>query len=64
VAVLVIMWPNVPWSGLEYVLVGAMIVAPILLYPISRVMWLAFDLLLRPVTDAEMTWHAESHDDE
>lgn len=63
VAVLVIMWPNVPWSGLEYVLVGAMIAAPILLYPISRVMWLAFDLLLRPVTPAEMEWHVQSRGD-
>jgi hypothetical protein len=57
------MWPNVPWSGLEYVLVGAMIVAPILLYPVSRVMWLAFDLLFRPVTPAEMAWHDKSDGD-
>jgi uncharacterized protein (DUF983 family) len=59
VTTLVVMWPDVPWDNLEYILVGAMIAAPILLYPVSRVMWLAFDLLLRPMTPAEMAWHRE-----
>ena len=56
--VVVIMWPNVPWAGVEYSLIVAMIAAPIILYPVSRLMWLALDLLLRPPDAAEMEWHA------
>jgi uncharacterized protein (DUF983 family) len=61
--VMVIMWPNVPWAGVEYVLIGAMIAAPIALYPVSRLMWLALDLLLRPPDAAEMQWHAAAKDE-
>jgi uncharacterized protein (DUF983 family) len=57
---LFMMWPNVPWDGLEYVLAGAMIAAPILLYPVSRLMWLALDILMRPPDAEEMEWHAAS----
>lgn len=59
----VVMWPAVPWDGIEYVLAAAMIGAPILLYPMSRVLWLAFDLLIRPVTPEEMAWHARTRDE-
>jgi uncharacterized protein (DUF983 family) len=57
---LIVMWPNVPWDGLEYTLVAAVVLAPIVLYPLSRVLWLAFDLMLRPATPEEMAWHAQS----
>ncbi len=60
VVVLIVLWPNVPWDGMEYALAGAMIGAPILLYPVSRLLWLALDLLVRPPDAAEMTWHSES----
>jgi uncharacterized protein (DUF983 family) len=53
--VVLVTWPRVPWSGMEHFLVLAMIAAPIVLYPVSRLMWLALDLLLRPVNDEEMT---------
>ncbi len=56
--VVIVMWPNVPWAGVEYSLIVAMIAAPIVLYPVSRLMWLALDLLLRPPDAAEMAWHA------
>ncbi|MGI8548700.1 MAG: DUF983 domain-containing protein [Gemmatimonadaceae bacterium] len=54
------MWPNVPWDGMEYILAAAMIGAPILLYPVSRLLWLALDLLLRPPDATEMAWHSAS----
>lgn len=62
-ASLIIMWPNVPWEKLEYILAGAAVVAPIALYPVSKIVWLAFDLLFRPVTPEEMEWHANSRTD-
>ncbi|HEV2642214.1 MAG TPA: hypothetical protein VGT98_05890 [Candidatus Elarobacter sp.] len=54
---LVAVWPDVPWDRIEYVLAAAMVLAPIVLYPMSRLLWLALDLLLRPPDDREMAWH-------
>lgn len=61
--VLVATWPNVPWAGMEYSLVGAMLAAPVVFYPVSRLMWLALDLLLRPPDSAEMAWHSAAKDE-
>lgn len=58
--VVVALWPDVPWDGLEYGIAVAMVAAPIALYPVSKLLWLAFDLALRPVTPAEMAWHHEN----
>lgn len=55
IATLVMTWPRVPWSLLQYGAPAAMVVAPILLYPFSRLVWLAFDLMLRPVTPNDVT---------
>lgn len=41
-------WPNVPWGRVEFVLVGAMLVAPLVLYPFTRTVWLAADLIFDP----------------
>lgn len=60
---LVLLWPNVPWDTVEYCLVVAMIAAPIVLYPVSKLLWLALDLLLRPPDAAEMAWHASDKRD-
>lgn len=41
-------WPDVPWGRIEVVLVAAMVVAPLLLYPFTRTVWLAADLIFDP----------------
>lgn len=61
---LIIMWPNVPWEKLEYILAGAALAAPIILYPVSKLLWLSFDLLFRPVTAAELEWHRQHVNEE
>ena len=38
-------------------LVGMVALAPIAMYSISKLLWLAFDLMLRPVTPDELEWH-------
>jgi hypothetical protein len=46
--------PNVPWDALEY---GAPVViglGMLLFYPIARVVWLVVDVMVRPVTSAEL----------
>lgn len=47
-AVLYWTWPHPPWDAVYYGGIAAMILAPIALYPYSKLCWLAFDLLFRP----------------
>jgi uncharacterized protein (DUF983 family) len=49
VAVLLWTWPNPPWNALYYGGIAGLIVAPILFYPYSKLLWLAFDLIFRPL---------------
>jgi hypothetical protein len=53
--VLVVTWPRVPWSLLQYGAPAAMVLAPIILYPFSKLVWLAFDLMLRPVVPNDLS---------
>jgi len=41
-------WPAVPWDGLLYGGAALMVLAPMLLYPITKLVWLAVDLALQP----------------
>ncbi len=54
-AVVLITWPDVPWDALTYGAALGMLLSPILLYPVSKVLWLAFDVLLRPVHAGELS---------
>jgi uncharacterized protein (DUF983 family) len=52
-AVLRLTWPDVPWNALMYGLGALMVVAPIVLYPFSRQIWLAIDLTFRPAEPSD-----------
>jgi uncharacterized protein (DUF983 family) len=54
---LIVTWPRVPWNILQYGGPIAIVVAVVGLFPFSKLIWLAFDLMLRPVTPAELEWH-------
>jgi len=54
VATLIIAWPNVPWAFLQWAAPLAMGMAPFILFPFSKLAWLGFDTLLRPVTADEL----------
>ena len=54
IATLALTWPRVPWTLLEYGAPAAMILAPVVLYPFSKLVWLAFDLMLRPVVPGDL----------
>ena len=54
VGTIAVTWPRIPWSFLQYGAPVAMLLAPIALYPFSRLAWLAFDLTLRPVTPNDL----------
>jgi uncharacterized protein (DUF983 family) len=48
VAVLVATWPRVPWDAIQVAAPLGMLAAPFVLFPFSKLVWLAFDLMLRP----------------
>lgn len=48
---------NVDWDVLQWVLIAFVALAPIVMYSMSKLLWLAFDLMLRPVTPEELEWH-------
>jgi uncharacterized protein (DUF983 family) len=50
-AVLIATWPDPPWDLLLYGGMALMIVAPIVFYPLSKTLFLAFDLVFRPATE-------------
>lgn len=41
-------WPDVPWNLLLISSIAATIIVPIALYPISKTVWVAMDLMVRP----------------
>jgi uncharacterized protein (DUF983 family) len=45
---LVASWPDPPWTLIEWVGIPFMVIAPIVFYPLSKTIWLAFDLAFRP----------------
>ena len=63
VVIMVAAWPNVPWDALQIVLPVLMLGAPIAFFPFSKLTWLAFDLMLRPVNPDELTWHRTTREE-
>jgi uncharacterized protein (DUF983 family) len=47
-AVVVVMWPEPPWTFLQYGGAVLMIALPVLFYPFAKTLFLAFDLVFRP----------------
>lgn len=57
IGVMIALWPRVPWTLLEFGGPVLMVIAPFVFYPFSLLMWLAFDLTLRPLTVEELEWY-------
>lgn len=57
-------WPDVPWRAVHVGGIALMAVAPFVLYPLSLTVWLATDILIRPITEEEMEWHRKSAEGE
>jgi uncharacterized protein (DUF983 family) len=60
VSVLLSTWPDPPWTLLTYGGAALMVILPVLFYPFSRTLFLAFDLLFRPeLTGQGASWKGE-----
>ena len=51
---IIALWPDVPWDAMTYLGALGMLLAPALLYPVARVLWLTVDVLVRPVMPEEL----------
>jgi uncharacterized protein (DUF983 family) len=52
-------YPNTPWTAIEVAAVVLIIVGAVVCYPFSKSVWLAADLMFRPLTDQELEWHRQ-----
>jgi uncharacterized protein (DUF983 family) len=62
VGFMVFSWPEVPWDQLYIGGLILMAAAPFILFPFSRTIWMAFDLMLHPPTHQELAEGAEADD--
>ncbi len=57
---IVLSWPEVPWRLITWTLMGLMVVAPVFFYPLAKTLFLAIDLIFRPVTLKDLSGHGEN----
>ena len=48
VVALIVSWPTPPWNALLYGTIALAVIAPFALYPMTKGVWLAIDLVFRP----------------
>lgn len=60
VVTLLATWPDPPWTWIVALGVVQMCVTPIVFYPVAKALWLAIDLIFRPVTPDDL---ADPRDD-
>ena len=51
VVAMIVTWPSPPWDALMYGTLALAIATPLLLYPVTKALWLAIDLVFRPARD-------------
>lgn len=51
---IVLTWPTPPWNLLQYGGIALMILAPFVFFPVTKTLFLAFDLIFRPAASDEL----------
>ncbi len=51
---LIATWPTPPWALIQYTSAVVIVIGAVACYPFSKVVWMAFDVMLRPVSDDEL----------
>lgn len=63
VGVVIARWPDVPWDSIGWAALVLAVIGPFLFQPFGHAIWLASDIMIRPVSDEEMVWHrTQPHD--
>src|SRR4051812_30053963 len=57
--VVVMTYPDTPWNLLQYAAVVLILGGALICYPFAKSLWLAADLIFRPLSDQELAWHRE-----
>ena len=61
--VLLATWPSPPWALLEWGGAALMVAGAVLCYPFAKTMWLAFDVMFRPVQREELPTPLDEEED-
>ena len=56
--VLLVTWPNPPWDAIQYGGAVLLVIGVLVAYPFAKTLWLAIDLIFRPVSSKELGWYA------
>lgn len=54
--VLLVTWPDPPWDAIQWVGGAVLLVSILGSYPFAKTLWLAIDLIFRPVSSSELGW--------
>ncbi|MEO8564535.1 MAG: DUF983 domain-containing protein, partial [bacterium] len=54
--IIIATYPRTPWALVQWGGLALMIAGAVLCYPYSKSLWLAADLIFRPVSAQEMAW--------
>lgn len=57
--VLLVTWPNPPWDAIQWGGAAVLAASVLLAYPFAKTLWLAIDLIFRPVAASELGWHSD-----
>jgi uncharacterized protein (DUF983 family) len=57
--VLLVTWPNPPWAAIQWVGAVVLFAGVLIAYPFAKTLWLAIDLIFRPVSSTELGWNAD-----
>jgi uncharacterized protein (DUF983 family) len=56
-AVVIATYPNTPWTLIQWSGLVLIVVGAVVCYPLSKALWIAFDLIFRPMSPEELEWH-------
>jgi uncharacterized protein (DUF983 family) len=62
--VLLLTWPNPPWEAIQWGGVLVLVAGALIAYPFAKTLFLAIDLIFRPVSSTELGWYDDEKTDE
>jgi hypothetical protein len=63
VIVLLVTWPNPPWEAIQWIGIIVLSAGAVIAYPFAKTLFLAIDLIFRPVSSTELGWYKDEDTD-